>query len=369
MSHKTPNSSVGWGQHLTVGADCRVRSGVGSTLVGEDDNEFALGEDDLGGAGEFFPVPVVRTGTGGVHAGLDDASAGLGGEGAVVELHGAARGGGHAGGDMAAATIGAAPVVEGDLAGPALLGGHAPRTTQLGRDQKETSGNPSVELCRWMLNSLALRVAVHHLLAQGEFQVGDPILYGKYKNKRGVIVRVFNDEKGHPTLEVEPVPKGRKQNKLIGLYKIWHDPNPPQESSDVKTASPTLVERVAQRYLASALHWKKFPGGAAKIGIIGGPYAKTEDGRFMIFVRRYLQGQPGDRSYAYHFSAVDYSIPSKGNRWTDIPIHMGGFANDHSSNPKTVVTAVEKWAHEHPLPPPEPKAASTEQYDDHDFDE
>jgi hypothetical protein len=83
-----------------------------------------------------------------------------------------------------------------------------------------------------VLASLVYRVAMRHLIAQGEFQVGDHILYGKYKNKRGLIVRVFNDEKGHPTLEVEPVPKGRKQNKLIGLYKIWHDPNPPSGADE-----------------------------------------------------------------------------------------------------------------------------------------
>lgn len=86
------------------------------------------------------------------------------------------------------------------------------------------------------MDTLAERVAIRHLLAQGEFKVGDPILYGKYKNKRGIIVRLFDDEKGHPTLEVEPVPKGRKQNKLIGLYKIWHDPNPPEPDEEAKTA-------------------------------------------------------------------------------------------------------------------------------------
>lgn len=102
-----------------------------------------------------------------------------------------------------------------------------------------------------MVAPLATRVAVRHLLAQGGFKVGDPILYGKYKNKRGIIVRVFDDEKGHPTIEVEPVPKGRKQNKLIGLYKIWHDPNPPEEPS--KQAG--LAGRVVQRYLASTDQW------------------------------------------------------------------------------------------------------------------
>ena len=82
-----------------------------------------------------------------------------------------------------------------------------------------------------------------------------------------------------------------------------------------------------------------------------GPYSKTEDGRFMIYVSRYLQGQPGNRSYVYHFSAVDYGIPSGGYRFTNIPICQGGsgFKTEHSTNVKTVFAAVEKWAQEHPL--------------------
>lgn len=68
----------------------------------------------------------------------------------------------------------------------------------------------------------ATRVAAMHLVASGYFNVGDPILYGKYKNKKGVIVRLFKDEKGNPAVEIEPVPKGRKQNKVITLFKIWH---------------------------------------------------------------------------------------------------------------------------------------------------
>jgi hypothetical protein len=110
-----------------------------------------------------------------------------------------------------------------------------------------------------MVDALILRVAARHLLAQDEFQVGDPILFGKYKNMRGVIVRVFNDEKGHPTIEVEPVPKGRKQNKLIGLYKIWHDPKP---SETVKTS---IVERVAARFLADLHPPLGKPGGPCQV--------------------------------------------------------------------------------------------------------
>ena len=53
------------------------------------------------------------------------------------------------------------------------------------------------------------------------FKIGDVVLMGKYKNKRGVIVGFGQDQWGNPTVEVEPVPKGRKQNRVMGLYKIW----------------------------------------------------------------------------------------------------------------------------------------------------
>lgn len=54
------------------------------------------------------------------------------------------------------------------------------------------------------------------------FGVGDQILYGKYKNKKGIIVGFGKDEKGNPTVEIEPYPKGRKQNKTMTVFKIWH---------------------------------------------------------------------------------------------------------------------------------------------------
>lgn len=41
-------------------------------------------------------------------------------------------------------------------------------------------------------------------------------------------MRVFHDEKGHPSIEIQPVPQGRKKNKVMGLYKIWHDEDPPE---------------------------------------------------------------------------------------------------------------------------------------------
>ena len=53
------------------------------------------------------------------------------------------------------------------------------------------------------------------------FKLGDIVLMGKYKNKRGAVVGFGQDTWGNPTVEIEPIPKGRKQNRIIGLYKIW----------------------------------------------------------------------------------------------------------------------------------------------------
>jgi hypothetical protein len=66
------------------------------------------------------------------------------------------------------------------------------------------------------------------------FQPGDLIVYGKYKNKPGKVVRIFKDEKGYPAIEVEPVPKGRKQNKTFSLFKMRHMPEGTRERLKAK---------------------------------------------------------------------------------------------------------------------------------------
>jgi hypothetical protein len=66
--------------------------------------------------------------------------------------------------------------------------------------------------------------------AHGPFDVGDVILYGKYKNKRGKIIAFGTNPKGQVTVEVEPIPKGRKKNRVMGLYKIWTLPQAPAEA-------------------------------------------------------------------------------------------------------------------------------------------
>ena len=53
------------------------------------------------------------------------------------------------------------------------------------------------------------------------FEVGDTILFGKYKNKKGKILSFGRNPKGQITVLIEPIPKGRKGDKELGLFKIW----------------------------------------------------------------------------------------------------------------------------------------------------
>jgi len=99
------------------------------------------------------------------------------------------------------------------------------------------------------MTDLVERVAARHLRA-AFFNVGDIILYGKYKNKKGRIVSFGENDKGQPTVEIEPIPKGRKKNKVMGLFKIWRSTT---EKEATMTDPKTLALKVAARYLQAAL--------------------------------------------------------------------------------------------------------------------
>ena len=99
-----------------------------------------------------------------------------------------------------------------------------------------------------------VRVAARFLQA-AYLNVGDVILYGKYKNHVGKIVAFGEDQWGNPTVEIEPIPKGRKQNKVMGLFKIWR--------KDVKDKA--LAERAKQEAAA---------GG---IAVAMAPFAEDDD--------------------------------------------------------------------------------------------
>lgn len=71
------------------------------------------------------------------------------------------------------------------------------------------------------------------------FNPGDLVLFGKYKNHKGRIIKIYLDERGHPRVEIEPIPKGRKKPKDLGLFTIWHEP----------AALDPLTPKVAARHL------------------------------------------------------------------------------------------------------------------------
>lgn len=80
------------------------------------------------------------------------------------------------------------------------------------------------------------------LAKRAYFKIGDVVLMGKYKSRRGTIVGFGRDKWKNPTVEIEPTPKGRKQNKIIGLYKIWR--------ADVKEG--VLLKQSSSKQAASA---------------------------------------------------------------------------------------------------------------------
>jgi len=67
-----------------------------------------------------------------------------------------------------------------------------------------------------------LRVAANFLKTAGYFNPGDLVVFGKYKNKKAIIKSISVDDRGVPIVVLEPVPKGRKQDKTLGLFNIWH---------------------------------------------------------------------------------------------------------------------------------------------------
>ena len=81
-------------------------------------------------------------------------------------------------------------------------------------------------MATWGENPWAARVASKWAGKQQSItltlSVGDPVWFGKYKNKPGVVVGFEKDPKGNPLVLVDPVPKGRKQTKAIQLFRVWY---------------------------------------------------------------------------------------------------------------------------------------------------
>lgn len=99
-----------------------------------------------------------------------------------------------------------------------------------------------------MAEKVAWRYA--HVKVGAFFNVGDEILYGKYKNKRGRIIQFGLNDKGQPLVEIEPIPKGRKKNKLMGLFKIWNVSAIAKAQKE--TPMDPVTTRVAGRFIVTA---------------------------------------------------------------------------------------------------------------------
>lgn len=127
------------------------------------------------------------------------------------------------------------------------------------------------------------RVAARYLIARDYFEIGDIVTFGKYKNKKGKIVAWGKDHKGNPTVEIEPIPKGRKKNKTIGLFKIWKYPPPaiaeqmkaeaekakglkaePKVARAQDTIDKTWIDRVRKT-------WKQLMRETASVGYMAAP--------------------------------------------------------------------------------------------------
>ena len=68
-------------------------------------------------------------------------------------------------------------------------------------------------------NELSVRVARRFIASY--FNIGDIVLYGRWKNHHGRIIGFGKDKWGNPTVTIEPVPLGRKKPKTFGLFKLW----------------------------------------------------------------------------------------------------------------------------------------------------
>jgi hypothetical protein len=88
----------------------------------------------------------------------------------------------------------------------------------------------------------ATRVATRYFFAT--FKPGDYILFGKFRNKRGRVIRIFNDQRGIPYIEIQPIPKGRKKNRVFGLYTIRQ--MTPESIAEAKTME-AVERRLAQK--------------------------------------------------------------------------------------------------------------------------
>jgi len=100
---------------------------------------------------------------------------------------------------------------------------------------------------------LAAQVVKRYIEA-GYLDIGDLILYGKFKNALGRITGFGKNEKGDPTVIIQPVDKEgnpkKSQPKELVMLKVRKVE--PEAGKKKEAAMPSIAERVAHRYLTAA---------------------------------------------------------------------------------------------------------------------
>ena len=187
--------------------------------------------------------------------------------------------------------IALAPVILPDYLDPNIL-------MELGRDVQH-SGDEVIVMSSGKINAKIVsksrkKRAWDKAAKAFNLNVGDPVLYGKYKNKRGVIVGFGEDEKKNPLVYVDPVPKGQKHTKAIQLFRIWYDSSKDEE--------------------AEAAEQAKLAGGRRTLYYIGKNKAQPKPKRVNHWSDR---GQP----------EPDWVRP-----WLDAPVQSGVFLSPNPLN-------------------------------------
>ena len=167
-------------------------------------------------------------------------------------------------------------------------------------------------------------VMAHLSKLAGYYSVDDVILYGKYKNKKGRVVGIGKDEKGNPTIDVDPIPKGQKKTKTLSVLKVWHaDPEKRAVVEDGPTA-PTEFEQLMQ---------KEFPSFEDTVTTLVAKYQEKH------------KDQDGNTHYEYSEKQVQHRDREKAKRIEGLKSAMPKLQSKvkkdlKSKDPKTRLTAL-----------------------------
>jgi len=102
------------------------------------------------------------------------------------------------------------------------------------------------------MSELHYRVAARFLQAS-YFSPGTEVLWGKYKNKRAKVIGFSSDKWGNPTIELEPIPKGRKKNVIVGLFKIWRADVKEKALAELAAQEPKMAAKKPDTLLYSGV--------------------------------------------------------------------------------------------------------------------